>query len=354
MDIEQAWTVGLEVLDEPEVWEDDELTPGELAALHALDGVPAGADGPAPAGGDSVADLVAVVLGAAGDPGLMSDAELVGALTDWHAVAARAQGRELAVTAELLRRRPPRKWDRRADRAQTRREDADADSPGEPGCPGRAMPVVAASREATEEIALALTVTGYAAEVQAELAADLVGRLPVAFGELAAGRADLARVKVLAEATQFLSDEDAARVDALLSPRLGQMTTGTLKDKARRAIIKIDPAAAERRRERAERKARLAMYGNEDQTATVAVERMPAQLAVAVKARVNAIARAAKAAGMVGPLALLEAKVATGLLLDTLPLIPPPPTAAAGRRRPGRRRSGPQRPGRPRTARRKS
>ena len=324
MDIGQAWTVGLEDLDEPEVWEDDELTPGELAALHALDGAPAGAGEVAPAGGDSVADLVAAVLGAAGDPGLMSDAELVGALADWHAVAARAQGRELTVTAELLRRRPPRKWDRRADRAQTRREDSDTDSPGEPGCPGRVVPVVAASREAAEEIALALTVTGYAAGVQAELAADLVRRLPVAFGELAAGRADLTRVKVLAEVTQFLSDEDAARVDALLSPRLGEMTTGTLKDKARRAIIKIDPAAADRRRERAERKARVVVYRNEDQTATVAIERMPAQLAAAAKARVNAIARAAKAAGMAGPLALLEAKVATGLLLDTLPLIPPP------------------------------
>lgn len=325
MDIEQAWTAGLTDFDEPAVWEDDdELTLAELATLHALDGAPAGAGGLAPAGGESVADLVAAALGAAGDPGLMSDAELVGALADWHAVAARAQGRELGVTAELLRRRPPRKWDRRSDRAQSRREDADGASPGEPGCPGRAVPVVAASREAAEEIALALTVTGYAAWVQAELAADLVHRLPVAFGELRAGRADLTRVKVLAEATQFLSDEDAGKVDALLSPRLGELTTGALKDKARRAIIKIDPAAAERRRERAERKARFVLYGNEDQTATVAVERMPAQLAAAAKARVNAIARAAKAAGMAGPLALLEAKVATGLLLDILPLIPPP------------------------------
>ena len=72
------------------------------------------------------------------------------------------------------------------------------------------------------------------------------------------------------------------------------------------------------------------MYANPDQTATAAVERMPAQLGAAVKARVNAIARAAKAAGMTGPLPLLEAKVATGLLLDTLPDIP-----AAARRRPG-------------------
>ena len=52
MDIEQAWIAGLEDLDEPEVWEDDdELTPGELAALHALDEVPANTGGPDNASG---------------------------------------------------------------------------------------------------------------------------------------------------------------------------------------------------------------------------------------------------------------------------------------------------------------
>ena len=51
-------------------------------------------------------------------------------------------------------------------------------------------------------------------------------------------------------------------------------------------------------------------------------------MAAAAKARVNAIARAAKAAGMTDPLPLLEAKIATGLLLDTLPDIPRHATAA--------------------------
>jgi hypothetical protein len=186
------------------------------------------------------------------------------------------------------------------------------------------MPAVVASREATAEIALALTATEYAAQVQAELAAVLWRRLPRAFAELEAGRSDLARVKVLAESTQFLSDEDAGKVDALLAPSLGQMTTGELRDKARRAVIRIDPSAAERRRTRAERKARFVLYGNDDQTATAVIEKMPAHLGAAAKARVNAVARAAKAAGMADPMPLLEAKVATGLLLGTLPLISPP------------------------------
>jgi hypothetical protein len=324
MDAGRSWNVDVADLEEPLFWGDDELTPEELARLNALEDDPVGAP---PAGngdgapGDGAGDVASAVLAASGDPAGMSDAELIGSLARWHAVAARAQGRELRATAELLRRRRPRVWDRRADRAETRRDELDGATADEPE---RAMPAVVPSREAAEEIALALTVTGYAAGVQAQLAADLTQRLPEAFTELEAGRADLVKVKVLAEATQFLSDADAGKVDALLGPRLGEMTTGTLKDKARRAIIKVDPQAAERRKQRAERKARFVLYGNDDHTATVAVEKMPAQLAAAAKARVAAIARAARAAGMAGPIALLEAKVATGLLLDTLPLIPPP------------------------------
>ena len=201
-------------------------------------------------------DVVAAVLEAGGDPALMTDADLLGSLAGWHAVAARAVARELRATEELLRRRRPRVWDRRADRAETVREDLDgaADEQG----PERVMPAVVASREAASEVALALTATEYSAQAQVELTADLSRRLPVAFGELDAGRADLHRLRVLAEGTQFLSDEDAGKVDALLAPRLGRWTTGDLKERVRRAVIAIDPAAADRRAAHAARKARFA------------------------------------------------------------------------------------------------
>jgi hypothetical protein len=328
LDAEEAWLADLEdeepPEDEPEYWEDDELTPEELTAwsdaMQAASVIPAPAPAPQPDGG--VPDLIGAVLDASGDPALMTDGDLLTSLASWHAVASRAVARELRATEELLRRRRPRVWDRRADRAETVREDLDggADEQG----PDRVMPAVVPSREAAAELALALTATEYSAQAQVELTADLSRRLPGAFAELDAGRADLHRLRVLAEGTQFLSDEDAARVDALLAPRLGGWTTGELKDRVRRAVIAIDPAAADRRAAHAARKARFSVYANADQTATAAVERMPAQLAAAAKARVNAIARAAKAAGMTDPLPLLEAKVATGLLLDTLPDIPPP------------------------------
>ncbi len=353
MDIEHAWDARLEDLEEaeeePEYWEDDELTPEELTRLYATtadDGVPgSGGQRTAVATEGGLPDLVTAVLAAGGEPALMTDEQLLDSLAGWHAVASRAAGRELRATEELLRRRKPRVWDRRADRAETRREYLDgavAGKPGETEAPERVMPAVVVSREAVSEIAFALTVTEYSAHAQAELAADLSRRLPRAFGELDAGRADLARVRVLAEATQFLSDEDAGKVDALLAPVLGTMTTGDLRVKARQAVIKVDPDAAERRSKQAARKARFALYGNDDQTATAAIEQMPAHLGAAAKARVKSIARAARAAGMTDPMALLEAKIATGLLLGTLPQIPAPAWGGPAGQGPS---AGPQGPG---------
>ena len=195
--------------EEPEYWEDDELTPQELTAW--ADAMEAASVIPAPAAqpDGGVPDLVGAVLDAGGDPALMTDGDLLTSLADWHAVASRAVARELRATEELLRRRRPRVWDRRADRAETTREDLDggADEQG----PDRVMPAVVASREAAAEVALALTATEYSAQAQVELTADLSRRLPAAFAELDAGRADLHRLRVLAEGTQFLSDEDAAR-----------------------------------------------------------------------------------------------------------------------------------------------
>jgi hypothetical protein len=189
-----------------------------------------------------------------------------------------------------------------------------------------------ASREAASEVALAFTSTEYAAETLVEQTADLSRRLPVAFAELEAGRTYQDRVLILWSGTSDLSDEDAGKVDAMLSARSGTMTTGELSDEVRRTVIRIDPAAAERRRKRNEKKSRVRVYANEDHTATLAIEQAPAAQAAGVKARVNALARAAKSAGAQEPTGLLESKIALGLLLGTLPLIPPqlPPDGAAG------------------------
>jgi hypothetical protein len=278
-------------------------------------------------------DLVEAAHHAASEDDLarMSDAEIIGRAVKCRELAARAQGRMFRTLEELLRRRPPSRRYRHGERVQERRDEYDGVTAEDaPPSPPR-VPVMA-SREAASEIALAFTSTEYAAERLVEQTANLSRRLPVAFAELEAGRTYHDRVLILCEGTSDLSDEDAGKVDAQLSARSGKMTTGELRDALRRAVIRIDPAAADRRRKRAEKKSRVRLYANADHTATLAIEQAPAALAAAARARVNALARAAKTAGAAEPADLLGSKIALGLLLGTLPLIPPqlPQDEAAG------------------------
>ena len=79
------------------------------------------------------------------------------------------------------------------------------------------------------------------------------------------------------------------------------------------------------------------MYPDPEGTATLAATRLPGVHAAAGMARLTAIARAMKSAGMGGGLDFLRSVALIGLLLGTLPLVPPP----AGD-------PGPSRPHRPR------
>ncbi len=107
--------------------------------------------------------------------------------------------------------------------------------------------------------------------------------------------------------------------------KAGGQTSGQLRVALRRAVIAADPEGAEQRRKDAQRHAKVSLYPDPDaDTATLAGTRLPAVHAAAAMARLTAIARAMKTAGMGGGLDYLRAIAFIGLLLGTLPLVPPP------------------------------
>ncbi len=108
-------------------------------------------------------------------------------------------------------------------------------------------------------------------------------------------------------------------------PRAGEQTTGQLRASLRRAVITADPDGAERRRQQAERQAKVVLYPDAEGTASLSGQKLPGIRAAAAFARITALARALKAAGSDGGIDLLRSKVLIGLLLGTLPYIPPPP-----------------------------
>ena len=123
----------------------------------------------------------------------------------------------------------------------------------------------------------------------------------------------------------MLDDDTARAVEARVLPGAGTVTTSQLRAALRRAVIAADPAGAERRRQEAERRAKVSLYPDEEGTATLVGQNLPGTRAAAAMSRISAMARALKASGAIGGMDLLRAQVFTGLLLGTLPVIPPAP-----------------------------
>jgi hypothetical protein len=155
--------------------------------------------------------------------GVLSDDELVGLLgaarrlTSWQAAT------ELAVVAELDARR--------------RQESAR---------PGHSR----VSEHVVEELAVALTLTGRAADHLLGVARGL-SRLPMVLAALSAGVLDRAKAEVFVTELSALSDIAAAAVAAALWSPARDMTTGQLRMALRALVLAIDPDAVRRRSEAA-------------------------------------------------------------------------------------------------------
>ncbi len=242
-------------------------------------------------------------------PAQMSDFALPAAAAACRRLASWAQAVELEMVAEI------------AARAAAR----DAKVPVYPdGRPGQ-VPV-----EAAAEVSLALRMSQFGASCWTDLAVTLAWRLAGSAAALRAGLIDLTRARLIAEATSVLDDRGAALAENRVLPHAGIQTPAQLRAALRRAVMSVDPAAAERRREEAERRAKVNLYGDEEGTATLSGQNLPAVHAAAAMARITALARAMKSSGAGGGIDLLRAQVYIGLLLGTLPLIPPAEGAPPG------------------------
>ena len=91
----------------------------------------------------------------------------------------------------------------------------------------------------------------------------------------------------------MLDDRGAKLAEDKVLPGAGDKTPAQLRAALRRAVISVDPDAAERRREEAERRAKVNLYGDEEGTATLSGQNLPGVHAAAAMARCRHPARAA-------------------------------------------------------------
>ena len=100
---------------------------------------------------------------------------------------------------------------------------------------------------AAAELGAGLSLSPAAAMNRVALATALQ-RLPLTRLALAAGRIDLTKTRAIADTVSGVSDETAAAVEARVIGRATRQTAAQLRVCLRRALISVDPAAAEARR----------------------------------------------------------------------------------------------------------
>jgi hypothetical protein len=144
----------------------------------------------------------------------------------------------------------------------------------------------------THEVALALSTSVVSAERLMWAAWDLEARLPGTGALLESGLLTYAKAKAVYEALLPLSDEAAARAEAMILPQLPGKTYAQVQKLAEQAAITVDPQAAARRREDAERRhCRVEMRREESGAAALSGRDLPTDQTLVAHASVCARAQ---------------------------------------------------------------
>jgi hypothetical protein len=145
------------------------------------------------------------------------------------------------------------------------------------------------------EISLALAVSAPSAGKTTRAAWELGARLRGVELLLRDGTLDLPRARLITEVFEDLSDDDCARAEELLIPRLTEppRKTYTQIERIATAIAaEVDPGLAERRRKAAEKhRSRVMMFREGSGTAALSGRDLPTDQTLAAFAHVNARAQ---------------------------------------------------------------
>jgi Domain of unknown function (DUF222) len=133
------------------------------------------------------------------------------------------------------------------------------------------------ARGAADEIGFAIRMGWMGAADRMSLGRAFARRLPETFAGLRDGRLDLAHARIIEDYTSVLSDEDAAEADKILAAAAARLTTGSLRDRAARVVLRIDPEAAEKRRQAARRESSVRKFREESGNAGITGRELPAE-----------------------------------------------------------------------------
>jgi hypothetical protein len=240
--------------------------------------------------------LAAVLEAVTGEDGsglaALDDDQLIGVLSGIRRTEARAAWGQLAVLAELARRRPAA---------------GDATDRGQWGF----------SDFAADEVAFELRLSVQSAAGQMMYAVAVASRLPRSFAALSAGQIDPVHLRIIEDETRILSPELAAAADEILAGKARSATYGELRYAARRLVLKLDPDAVRRRKETAARReAEVRRFREDSGNAGMIARELPCAEVLASWQHVDQRARDLRAAGMPGSIRELRIRAYLDLLQE--------------------------------------
>jgi hypothetical protein len=165
----------------------------------------------------------------------------------------------------------------------------------------------------TDEVAVELTMTGRSAGRLVDVAGGLA-RLSEVHGALLSGVIDWARACVFVDELAVLDDAAARQVAARLADPAAGWTTGQLRAALARAVLAIDPAAAERRKKQARAGSRVEVWAEPSGNAALAGRELRPAHVIAIDAQLTGYARWLKSCGVPGTIDQLRSLAYTTLL----------------------------------------
>jgi hypothetical protein len=237
----------------------------------------------------------------------LDDDQLTGAMGRWAAVESYICSQKLLSVVELVRRRG-------------------IAALGVPERAADAAPAVPAGWDESvgAEVAQALGISKQAADKLVDLAVALATRLTATAAALAAGQVDYLKAKIMAEVTAPLTDEAAWNAEKLALMQVGGTfagkTPGELRKLIEKASIAADPDAAVKRREQAERDARVSSWREPEGTMAIQASGLNPADAMAAEAAITDRAWDYKKAGIDGGMDKLRAQVVIDKLTGRNPL----------------------------------
>ena len=169
---------------------------------------------------------------------------------------------------------------------------------------------------AADEIAAAFNLSWLSAAEEIGYAQAVARRLPVTFAALAAGKIDPVHVKIIEDRTSILSDEDAALADEILAGAAQAKTYAELRRAASRLVLRLDPEAVRKSKEKARREARVRAFREESGNAGISGRELPSVEVLASMQHVEERARALREAGVPGTWEELKVRATLDLLQE--------------------------------------